>query len=75
MMVVQEQKDYRREYLEFWIHGVLIPRGVCRVGLRRSASAVRRSSGPCVEFPVATLALHQSSRCKVSLHRSGLACG
>ncbi|KAJ1117842.1 hypothetical protein NDU88_006038 [Pleurodeles waltl] len=30
MMVVQEQEDYRREYLEFRIHGVLIPRGVCR---------------------------------------------
>ncbi|KAJ1153329.1 hypothetical protein NDU88_006090 [Pleurodeles waltl] len=30
MMVVQEQEDYRREYLEFRFHGVLLPRGVCR---------------------------------------------
>ncbi|KAJ1116974.1 hypothetical protein NDU88_005175 [Pleurodeles waltl] len=30
LMIVQEQEDYRREYLEFRVHGVLLPRGVCR---------------------------------------------
>ncbi|KAJ1207346.1 hypothetical protein NDU88_002737 [Pleurodeles waltl] len=30
LMIVQEQEDYRREYLEFRLHGVVVPRGVCR---------------------------------------------
>ncbi|KAJ1127564.1 hypothetical protein NDU88_005963 [Pleurodeles waltl] len=30
MLLVEEQEDYRRENLEFRLHGVLVPRGVCR---------------------------------------------
>ncbi|KAJ1164153.1 hypothetical protein NDU88_004598 [Pleurodeles waltl] len=35
---------------------------------------MHRSTGPCVEFPVTTLALRRSSRCKVGLCRYGLEC-
>ncbi|KAJ1216521.1 hypothetical protein NDU88_004122 [Pleurodeles waltl] len=30
MLLVEEQEDKGREYMEFWFNGVLVPRGVCR---------------------------------------------
>ncbi|KAJ1131155.1 hypothetical protein NDU88_009498 [Pleurodeles waltl] len=45
------------------------------VGLRRSVLAMRRSSGPCDEFPVAMLALRSSPVGETGLRHSGLACG
>ncbi|KAJ1197615.1 hypothetical protein NDU88_001471 [Pleurodeles waltl] len=41
--------------------------------LRQCGGPLRQSSGPCVEYPITTLALRPSTHCKVKLHRSGVA--
>ncbi|KAJ1205254.1 hypothetical protein NDU88_000689 [Pleurodeles waltl] len=30
VLLVQKQEDYRRKNMEFRLHGVVVPRGVCR---------------------------------------------
>ncbi|KAJ1130996.1 hypothetical protein NDU88_009339 [Pleurodeles waltl] len=58
----------------FLLHGRCCIDSSLEVGLHHSSLAVPRSGGLCVKFPVATLALRRSSRCKIALHCSGLAC-
>ncbi|KAJ1144254.1 hypothetical protein NDU88_010555 [Pleurodeles waltl] len=50
MVVVEEQEDKRWEYLEFRLHGVLVPRGMCSGKIALSKGHLRNVLGELKEL-------------------------